>query len=91
MEKIDPSEYAKRLERLGDIFADISDHADEQALMRCPYKNRFNQCTAQFGCRFKRRPRRQEDLPACTSDDQLDYRSAWETHPEDVESMRARL
>ena len=91
MEKINPSEYEKRLERMGDILADIAQHADQQALMRCPYKNRFNQCTAQFGCRFKRKPRRQEDLPVCTSDDQLDYRSAWAVHPDEVESMRAHL
>ena len=57
MEKVDQAEYEKRLKRISDIFSDMVVHADEQALTRCPYKNKFDQCTAQFGCRNKRKPR----------------------------------
>jgi len=79
MQKIDPAEYQKRLDRLTEILAGIAAHADEVALCRCPYKNRLDQCTAQFGCRNKRQPQAPGSLPICASDDKLDYRKAWET------------
>ncbi len=78
MQKIDPEEYRKRLDRITEMFAAIAVHADELSTMRCPYKNRFNRCTAQFGCRNQRRSRSGE-LPVCIGDDKLDYRKAWET------------
>ena len=78
MEKIDPAEYQKRLDRISEIYGQISEHAETQSLMRCPYKNRLDQCTAAFGCRYQRRPDAVGELLICTSDDQLDYRSAWE-------------
>ena len=53
--------------------------ADEQATFRCPYKNRFDQCTARFGCRNQRKPQKPDGLFQCGGDDQLDYRSAWES------------
>jgi len=79
MEKIDPREYQKRLDRLTEILEAIMVHADELSTYRCPYKNRFNQCTAHFGCRNKRKPQALGELPVCVSDDKLDYRKAWET------------
>ena len=79
MQKVDPAEYQKRIDRITRLFADMVQHADQQSLLRCPYKNRFDQCTAQFGCRYRRPPRQSGDLPICISDDKLDYRSAWET------------
>lgn len=77
MQQIDPREYRKRLDRLTEMFAAMAVHADELSTMRCPYKNRFDQCTAQFGCRNKRR--REGQPPLCAGDDKLDYRRAWET------------
>ena len=79
MHKIDPQEYQKRLDRLTDILSSIAAHADEVALTRCPYKDRFNQCTAQFGCRNKRKSHEAGGLPVCAGDDKLNYRKAWET------------
>jgi hypothetical protein len=79
MQKIDPIEYQKRLDRLNEILSGIAAHADEVSLFRCPYKNRLDQCTAQFGCRNKRKPQTPGGLPVCSSDDKLDYRKAWET------------
>jgi hypothetical protein len=79
MPKIDQEEYQKRLDRLTEILSGIAAHADEVSLTRCPYKNRLNQCTSQFGCRNKRRPPTPGTLPICAGDDKLDYRQAWET------------
>jgi hypothetical protein len=79
MPKIDPAEYQKRLDRLSEILSGIAQHADEVSQHRCPYKNRFDQCTAQFGCRNKRKPKVPGSLPICAGDDKLDYRRAWET------------
>ncbi len=79
MQKIDPVEYQKRLDRLTEILSGIAAHADEVSLHRCPYKNRLDQCTARFGCRNKRKPHTPGGPPICASDDKLDYRRAWET------------
>lgn len=79
MEKIDPKEFQKRMDRLNEILSGIAVHADVQALTRCPYKNRFDQCTAAFGCRNRRKPRAEGELPVCAGDDKLDYRPAWES------------
>ena len=81
MQKIDPAEYQKRLDRMEQIFAGITGHADVQATYRCPYKNRFDQCTALFGCRNQRQPRQTGELLVCGSDEQLDYRDAWDSEP----------
>jgi len=79
MQKIDPQEYQKRLDRLTEILSGIAAHADEVSLFRCPYKDRRDQCTAQFGCRNKRKATVLGSLPICAGDDKLDYRKAWET------------
>ncbi len=79
MQKIDPHEYEKRLNQLTEILTDMVVHADVVSTRRCPYKNRLNQCTAQFGCRNKRKPETPGGLPICGGDDKLDYRKAWET------------
>jgi uncharacterized 2Fe-2S/4Fe-4S cluster protein (DUF4445 family) len=78
LQRIDPAEYQKRLDRLSGILEGIAGHADEQATFRCPYKNRFDQCTAHFGCRNQRKPQEPGGLMLCRGDDKLDYRSAWE-------------
>lgn len=79
MGKIDPQEYQKSLDRLTEILSGIAAHADEVSLYRCPYKDRLNQCSAQFGCRNKRRAPTPGSPPICAGDDKLDYRKAWET------------
>ena len=56
MQRIDPAKYKESLDRLSGILEDMASHANEQALYRCPYKNRFDQCTAKFGCRNQRKP-----------------------------------
>ena len=79
MKKIDKAAYQERLDRITAIFKDMMAHATEQATYRCPYKNRFDECTARFGCRNQRKPREAGGLLVCGGDDKLDYRSAWET------------
>lgn len=79
MQKINKEEYQKRLDSITQLFEDIVLHADEQSTYRCPYKNRFDQCTAKFGCRNQRKPPAKGDLFLCGGDDRIDYRSAWET------------
>ena len=79
MQKIDPAEYQKRLDRITEIFTGLVVHAGELSTMRCPYKDRFDCCTASFGCRNKRKPRAAGELPVCAGDDKLDYRGAWDT------------
>ncbi len=79
MEKIDPAEYQKVLDRLTEILGNIIVHADEVSTKRCPYKNRFDQCTAHFGCRNKRKAKTLGGPPVCAGDDKLDYRKAWES------------
>ena len=75
--KIDPAEYQKRLDRLSEILNGIAQHAAELSTMRCPYKDRQERCTAQFGCRNQRRG--EGKVLICAGDDKLDYRSAWES------------
>ena len=82
MKKIDKAEYEKRLNKITQIFEGLVVHADEQATYRCPYKNRFDHCTAQFGCRNQRKIEEGTGL-LCVGDDKLDYRSAWETDAPD--------
>ncbi len=77
MKKIDKAEYEKRLNKITQIFEGLVTHADVQATYRCPYKNRLDHCTAQFGCRNQRKIDEGTGL-LCVGDDKLDYRSAWE-------------
>jgi hypothetical protein len=76
---VDPAEWQARLDRISGLFGSMIETAADQATRRCPYKNRFDQCTAQFGCRNQRRPRAEGELKVCGGDDRLDYRGAWET------------
>ncbi|HCN10364.1 MAG TPA: hypothetical protein DIT01_20745 [Lentisphaeria bacterium] len=79
MEKIDPEEYQKRLDRITAIFSDIVEQSDVQATRRCPYRDRLDRCTAKFGCQNQRKPLEKGGLRQCGGDDKIDYRGAWET------------
>ena len=91
MQRIDPEEFQQRLDRISEIFGQLAVHAEKQAQLRCPYKNKDGECTAQFGCRYQAIPLSTDSLPVCKSDDRLDYRSAWDDGAEDAEAMRALL
>ena len=79
MEKIDKAEYQKRLDKITELYSSMMIHAEEQSTYRCPYKDRFDQCTAKFGCRNQHKSRSPGGLLVCGGDDKLDYRTAWET------------
>ena len=95
MKRIDRAEYEKRLDHLGGILKGSAAHADVQAANRCPYKNRFDQCTAKFGCRNQRRndrpTRSSQPLLLCACKDGLDYRSAWESAPDSYDKAKAKI
>ena len=78
-EPIDPEAYRERIARIEELFGSMIETAMEVSTHRCPYKNRFDECTAAFGCRNQRRPASPDGLKVCGGDDKLDYRSAWET------------
>ena len=79
LESIDRVAWQQRLDRVSELFGSMIETATEQATFRCPYKNRFDQCTAHFGCRNQRKPTNPGDLKVCAGDDKLDYRGAWES------------
>ena len=91
MKKIDKAAYEERLNRITAIFKDMMAHAKEQATFRCPYKNRLDECTAQFGCRNQRKPRESDGLYVCGGDDKIDYRPAWETDDVSTEQRQTEV
>jgi hypothetical protein len=78
-QRIDEAQYRASLARLEEIFRDMSNTASEVSTWRCPYKNADDRCTASFGCRNQDRTVPKDELFVCLSDDNLDYRGAWET------------
>ena len=77
--RIDPDEWQNRLDRITELLGSMIETATVQSAYRCPYKNRFDQCTAQFGCRNQRKPPVEGERMVCGGDDKIDYRSAWES------------
>jgi hypothetical protein len=76
---IDRAEWQQRVDQVTELFSSMIAVADDLSTRRCPYKNRFDRCTAQFGCRNQRKPDVAGELKLCAGDDKLDYRSAWES------------
>ena len=48
---LDKDKALKSLDKLFDIFKEISFNADEIFKSRCPYKNAKSRCTAKFECK----------------------------------------
>ena len=76
--KVDKERYEASMSRLHSIFSDMSETVTEVSKWRCPYKNVDDRCTASFGCRNQLRAVPPGELFICTSNDNLDYRSAWD-------------
>ncbi|MGD9537407.1 MAG: hypothetical protein AB7P52_17885 [Alphaproteobacteria bacterium] len=91
MRKIDPAEYQKRLDRMTELFSGMVQKASESALNRCPYRNRHDDCTAEFRCRNQRAARAGVTAPQCGHDGKFDYRSAWESDPDALGRARQRV
>ncbi len=81
MAKISQEDYQKRIDRLTEIFSDIVSHADDSARTRCPYRDRFDRCTAAFRCRNQTVPAEEGAAAGCAHDGTFDYRQAWESDP----------
>jgi len=91
MPKIDPAEYQKRLDRMTELFSGMVQKAGEQAQTRCPYRDRHDDCTAEFKCRNQREPRPGAAAPQCGHDGKFDYRSAWESDPSALGRAKQRV
>jgi hypothetical protein len=78
-EPIDVATYQERLDRLSAIFGSMMETVEDLTTKRCPYKNKHDRCTANFGCRNQRKPPREGERMVCGGDDKIDYRSAWES------------
>lgn len=76
--KVDPERFRASMERLFQIYSDISGKADEVMQSRCPYKDARSRCTAQFDCRNQFFTKNPMDKPICAGSDRIDYRSAWQ-------------
>jgi hypothetical protein len=87
----DKEGYQKRLDRITEIFADMVTHADTQASERCPYRNRFDECTAKIHCRNQAPPRPEGELLMCGHDGGFDYRDAWESDPDSYDKAKAKI
>ena len=77
-DQVNRPRYEASIRRLDDIFRRMSGTVTEVSKWRCPYKNVKDRCTANFGCRNQDRSVPEGDLFICKSDDNLDYRSAWD-------------
>ncbi len=91
MPEIDKEDYQKRLDRITELFSDMVTHADAQASERCPYRNRFDECTAKIHCRNQRPPRPEGELQQCGHDGGFDYRDAWESDPDTYDKAKAKI
>tara|TARA_B100000902_G_C27282087_1_gene902354 strand:+ start:513 stop:779 length:267 start_codon:yes stop_codon:yes gene_type:complete len=74
---LDKDKAVKSLDKLFEIFKDISSNADEVFKNRCPYKNAKSRCTAKFECKNQHNIKKFGESPVCTGSDRLDYRPAW--------------
>ncbi len=81
MSKIDEDAYRERLERISALFSDMVGKAEKISSFRCPYRDRFDHCTAAFRCRSQQPATSDGSIP-CGHDGTFDYRSAWESDPE---------
>ena len=72
-------DYQERLDHISSILGSMMETVEDLTGRRCPYKNKHDRCTANFGCRNQRKPPVEGELMICGGDDKIDYRSAWET------------
>ena len=91
MAKLDKAAYQQRLDRITDLLSGIVSHAADQALERCPYRNRRDECTAAFRCRNQRPPAAEGGPEQCGHDGRFDYRTAWESDPDAHHRTKSRL
>ena len=90
----DEQALRERLERISEMFSGLAAKAETISQTRCPYRNRFDHCTAQFRCR-NQQPRTDsastDPAPLCSHDGSFDYRSAWESNPRAYQRAKSRI
>jgi len=86
-------DYQRRLDQIADIYADILDSAqkDLKGQGRCPYRTAKDICTAKFGCANRADPRDKSEELICAHDGTLDFRTAWETQPENYVKTKNKI
>jgi len=62
--------------RLSETLAELVARAEQLSVSRCPYCNRFDECTAQFGCVNQRQEFPPGRLPACAIGGTLNHHRA---------------
>ena len=67
--------------RISEMFSEMVTHAETVSRTRCPYRDRFDHCTAEFRCRNQKPPPDEDTKHPCGHDGDFDYRSAWESQP----------
>ncbi len=90
MAKIDKKQIQQRFDRIAELLSGMVAHAEEQSRTRCPYRNRFDHCTAEFRCRHQR-PAGEDDSLACTHEGSFEYRSAWISEPRTYRLAKKRI
>ena len=88
--KISQADYQKRLDRITEIFSDMVVHADQVSRHRCPYRDRFDTCTAAIRCR-NQIAREADKAPGCGHDGRFDYRDAWESNPNTYHRAKEKI
>lgn len=73
----DTERYRGSMERLFEMYREISEKADNVMESRCPYKDARSRCTARFECRNQFFTKDPSQKPVCAGSDRIDYRSAW--------------
>ena len=58
------------------LLSHLVTRAEDLSQTRCPYRNRLDCCTAEFGCPNQRKAERPGYLPACRGDLYLNYLSS---------------
>ena len=91
MTKIDKDEFQKRLDRMTELFSEMVEHADTQSRYRCPYRDRHDHCTAKIRCRNQDPTAAADGAILCRHDGQFDYRSAWESRPDNYPRAKAKI
>ena len=87
MESIDQQQVQDRIDRISEIFSDIVVKAQKSAARRCPYKNRFSECTAKFKCGLQGGTVGDNGFLPCFGEDKFGYCRAWTNEP--IESREA--
>ena len=63
------------LDRVNELLTRLVTRAEDLSATRCPYRNRLNQCAAEFACPNQGESRGPGYLPECTGDLYLNRRS----------------